>query len=264
MFTGNFAWGNEIRNPKKLVYKTKRSGTYEYEPDIACAEITGDENAVPFTSGTTYALETVVSYNIDGETKYFLSQIADNSNTPVIDEDEELNTDDKPDFKNKTGCGWINCTTSVKVKNSINQMSDYTGNLQTMLDNGSTDDEMRAQIEEYYHVEYMIDYIIEVELTENPDVYNNNTQWNTWDGKRWSATHYDEDRTFGQYGSDFRTDLSSTAKSLEMGFGWIVKYYTEDVTDSEGNVRIKGIKTRYNELKEAGVLTYENIFGLFR
>ena len=44
LFGGNINWSTfEIRNPKNLYYKEAQNGTFEYDADIAQAEIAGDD-----------------------------------------------------------------------------------------------------------------------------------------------------------------------------------------------------------------------------
>ena len=127
---GNVGWGSfEIRNPKKLVYATSHGG-YEYDADVAQAEIAGNTDG-----STTYDAWQVGSYPIDKIVKhnghFFINTLADNTAEPIYD--KKNNGDDAPDFKNKTGCGWINCTNTIKVKEYIINLSKRIGQLKEMV-----------------------------------------------------------------------------------------------------------------------------------
>lgn len=115
----NLNWnGFEVRAPKALVYAQAHNGTYKYDSDDPgqfeiAGPTDGTTNTDSWTSGTAYPVNKVVKHN----KHYYINTIEDNEAEPIYDKKD--NGDDKPDYKNKTGCGWINCTNSVKVKASI-------------------------------------------------------------------------------------------------------------------------------------------------
>lgn len=142
LFAGHIDWSAfEVRNPKNLVYAEKQydaeSGeyTYKYDADIlnfGQSEIAGNSDGS--TEYDSWVLQPhpvgkIVKYttSIDGKTHKFLNTVADNTETPAItynaQKDEWTNDDGNPDFKNKTGCGWLNVTDTIKVKESIIKIS---------------------------------------------------------------------------------------------------------------------------------------------
>ena len=112
----------EIRNPKNLVYAEPQNNSFKYDADVAQAEIAGiDKNYDGDWSAGTYAIGRVVKVGKN----YFINQVADNTAEPITkDSSGNKNTADSPDFKNKTKCGWINCTLSVEVKQYVQKFSE--------------------------------------------------------------------------------------------------------------------------------------------
>lgn len=145
----NINWaGFEIRNPKKLVYaipqhdNENNEDTYKYDADIIQAEIAGTDDKLgaytgdwssTYNNGNGYETNKITKWSdSDGDEHYFINTVEGNTKEPKIDFDKERNIDKDPDFKNKTKCGWINCTNTVKVKDSIMNLSDYIGILRTL------------------------------------------------------------------------------------------------------------------------------------
>lgn len=131
IFNGEIMWsgnGIEVRNPKDMVYATSHvdietgSSTYKYDEDNPGAfEIAGNSDGSKtydtWESGNSYAKDKIVKK--DGH--YFISTVDNNVKEPIYN--SKNNADDKPDFKNKTGCDWICCTNTVKVKEYIIALS---------------------------------------------------------------------------------------------------------------------------------------------
>lgn len=136
LWNGTVGWSHfEIRNPKALVYAVRHNnvtGGYKYDADIAQDEIAGtDKNYVgTYASGTTYTEAQVVDMDFDGDTEYFICTDPElaNINAPTL----KKNTYDDPDYKGKTGTGWLNCTGSVKVKASIQKLAGYMTTLNNL------------------------------------------------------------------------------------------------------------------------------------
>lgn len=258
LFVDNINWANvEIRNPKKLIYKTPVSETiYEYDADISQREIVGDENATTYSNSTTYSKNSVVLYTIDNEDYYFISTIDNNTNTPTIDFDEDINTSEKPDFKNKLECGWLNCTNSVIVKNHIKKFSQYQSdiiNAENIYKNSSKTENdlntLKQVIEERFDVENIIDYNITIDMVAVIDSVTNNLQWYTYDGNIWYAGAYDLDRSFGTGGGYSSTTYHmSNAINPNSPLSKINVYYEDDLLE------------RYKNLADLGILSKEHIF----
>lgn len=265
----NIDWTQfEIRNPKKLVYAEPHldteSGdyTYKYDADIVQAEIAGTDDKLnaykgtwdsDYNSGNGYELNAIVDWTDgNGDKHYFLNQKENNKKEPTIDFDKERNIDKDPDFKDKTKCGWINCTNTVKVKDYVMNLSDRIAELKAADATGVSAD-VKALYEQYFDPENIIDYTIVSDLIRNDDGYSKNWQWFTYDGVKWYVGLYDVDMSFG---GDFRGDRLRTPINYHMGTslniptGYINKYY-----DTE-------LKARFKELMDAGIITAESIFRI--
>ena len=233
---------------------------FEYDsdivlPDDANLEIAGNSNGsndYPTWISGIYDTGEIVEYN----GHLYMSIIDNNSNEPIYDKDD--NADDSPDFKNKTGCYWLNVTNTVKVKEYILEGSKVIPNLNSMMESSKSDTEIRAYFEEHYDVEHLIDYILFSTVCYNRDDNGNNWQVTTWDGcNRLYFNPYDLDNTFGSYVYRWLCDYPftltlNTPTSLQMPTGWVVKYYKDE------------IKARWNELyNELKILTPKHIMSLF-
>ena len=140
LWNGTVGWsGFELRNPKALVYAerhTNATGGYKYDADIAQGEIAGtDKNyAGTYASGTTYTEAQVVDIELDGDTEYFICTDPElaNSHAPTLGDKKNKNTYSDPDYKGKTGTGWLNCTGSVKVKAAVIKLAGYMTTLNNL------------------------------------------------------------------------------------------------------------------------------------
>ena len=191
-FNGIIDWTQfEVRNPKNLCYQTLHDGTYKYDADVAQDEIAGiDKNYDGDWVAGSYAIGKIVKSG----SNYFINMVADNTATPITsDVSGNKNTYDSPDFKNKTGCGWVNCTTSVEVKQYIIELSTRC----TELNNAASDADRKSLLEQYFDVDNIIDYILFCQITSNYDGFGKNWQWTTWDGEKWFINYYDLDGLFG-------------------------------------------------------------------
>ena len=198
----------EIRNPKKLVYATAHDGTYKYDADAPGQyEIAGNSDGsqtYPAWSAGSYAVDVIVTHN----GHQFLNTIANNTAEPII---TTYNKDDDPDFKNKTGCGWLNVTNTIKVKEAIIALSTRVPAIVAL----GTDDAKRAYLETYFDVDNLIDYELSQIFTGDTDGTGKNWQWITYDGVKWYCTEYDKDMAFGNI---FNGMYTRTAAQVP---GWI-------------------------------------------
>lgn len=171
LFDGNIDWSRfEVRNPKNLVYAEAQydaeseSYTYKYDADIlnfGQSEIAGNSDGsseYDFWVLQPYPIGKIVKYTtaIDGKTHKFLNTVADNTETPAItynaQKDEWTNNDGNPDFKNKTGCGWLNVTDTIKVKESIIKISHSLATIEA----AATVEAKKALIEEYFDIQTLV------------------------------------------------------------------------------------------------------------
>lgn len=163
---------------------------YKYNADVLQAEIAGNSDG-----STSYSSWEAGNYNIGDIVEYnghkFMNTVANNSATPIYH--AKNNADDAPDFKNKTGCGWINVTNTIKVKEAIIKLSTRV----TEIDALSTADAKREYIETYFDVNNLIDYEIVQQILSDSDGTSKNWQWITYDGLKWWCCEYDKDMSFG-------------------------------------------------------------------
>ncbi len=145
-----------------------------------------------------------------------------------------------------------------KVKTYITTLSGYCRHLKTMESNGVDNNVIRAQVEEWFDVSGIIDYICFHFAINNYDGFAKNWQWFTYDGIKWFVAPYDLD---GILGNMFTGDFIIPAEwnswngdykylSSNGPIYWIKEYYWED------------IKARYMTLRNNGVLSPANIYSI--
>jgi hypothetical protein len=240
------------------------SSCFKYDSDVTNGELAGIDNATYYdgnwTAGT-YAIGRIVKHNDD----YFINQVAANDKEPItVDGSGNNNTAKSPDFKNKTGCGWINCTNSVKVKNYIVSLSHRCAEIAS----GATDEAKKELLDTYFDYDNLIDYEIVQMITGSYDSFNSNWQWTTWDGEKWFVNDYDKDCSFGglsygntilppcltgQYGVDFKLDNTTTSGIYAYKYTGPLRFIEEFYTQT----RID----KYKELRDAGVISLNNMFN---
>lgn len=126
----------------------------------------------------------------------------------------------------------------------------------------STDEEFKANIENYAYLDSLIDYYIFQYAICGLDSMGKNQLFATYDGTKWIATSYDMDSTFGLYWNG-QSYVSATYRMQQ-------DYESGKNTGGQGNVLYNKIeklypneiKARYNELR-AGALSYTNVVNVF-
>lgn len=123
----------------------------------------------------------------------------------------------------------------------------------------STDDEFTAGIGDYFDLESLIDYYLFGLVSCGLDAFGKNQLYMTYDGRKWYASMYDMDSTWGLWwtGQHF---VSTEYDRTEF----------QDFMDGEGNllyIRLESlftdtIKARWEELK-TGALSIDNIINRF-
>jgi len=109
---------------------------------------------------------------------------------------------------------------------------------------------VRTEFEKYFHPDNLMDYNILVDIDGDGDSVGNNCQWITWDGKRWFATVYDCNGTFGGNGMGNSGLLHNhRVNSNNSPYFYAHKYYKDE------------IEARYAELRNLGLLDPKYIFG---
>lgn len=124
----------------------------------------------------------------------------------------------------------------------------------------SSDDEFKANLENYVYVDSLIDYYIFQYVICGLDSMGKNQLFATYDGTKWIATSYDMDSTFGIYwnGQSFVSPTYRMQQDYESGKnGAANKLYVR-----LEKLFINEIKARYNQLR-ADILSYNNIVNTF-
>lgn len=145
----------------------------------------------------------------------------------------------------------IHDTVPASIKTRWNQVISFVMN--------STDEEFRANLNQYFYVDSLIDYYLFGLASCGLDAFGKNQLYMTYDGQKWIATMYDMDSTWGLYWNGSKFVSSSYGRD---------EY--EDYVNSTGNllyVRLEQLfwselQTRWAELK-SGALSIENIINRF-
>lgn len=195
LWGGSINWTQfEIRNPKNLVYATAHGGSYKYDADVSEDEIAGNSDGSlvydDWVAGS-YLVDKIVKHG----SHYYINTVPDNTAEPVYN--KKNNGDDAPDFKNKTGCGWINCTNTIKVKNYIINLSKRVGEINIL--NATDSVAAKELFDTYFDADNLIDYQLIGMAVNDPDGFGKNWQWITYDGIKWYVCQYDKDMSFGNH-----------------------------------------------------------------
>lgn len=146
----------------------------------------------------------------------------------------------------------IHDTMPISIVTSFNAFQNFVIN--------STDDEFKANLENYVYVDSLIDYYIFQYVICGLDSMGKNQLFATYDGTKWIATSYDMDSTFGLYwnGQSFVSATYRMQEDYESG---------KNTQPNKLYVRLEQlfvnqIKARYNQLR-ADILSYNNIVNTF-
>lgn len=146
----------------------------------------------------------------------------------------------------------IHDTMPISIVTSFNAFQNFVIN--------STDDEFKANLENYVYVDSLIDYYIFQYAICGLDSMGKNQLFATYDGTKWIATSYDMDSTFGLYwnGQRFVSATYRMQEDYESG---------KNTQPNKLYVRleklfINEIKSRYSQLR-ADILSYNNIVNTF-
>ena len=127
----------------------------------------------------------------------------------------------------------------------------------TAINAADTTAAKKEVFESYFKVDECIDYFLFGNFTYDYDGLRKNWIWCTWDGLIWSPTYYDKDSIFGLIAA---TGLGIVENSLSAileqnntndPIGLVYQLYRDEVI------------ARYNELKQKGIFTKENVVSLF-
>lgn len=246
---GSTMWYNldwtafEVRNPKFLVYKTaqydKENGkyTYEYNADIAQAEIAGlsdKETSSVYSSSVSYSKGSLVTVG----NKLFMSLSENNiGNDPSL-----ASYGSKPkDVYKKATEHWIEVTHTNNAKQAVLKLSKAILNIRKSSN-------QKEEFEKIFDAENLIDYTILMSFTRNKDGNGNNWQWTTWNGgDNWFVNVYDCDSICGGmhtgvYVSELSASIIGGSESGNTN-DWQPAYYAIQLYKTE-------LKERWNELKD--------------
>lgn len=119
----------------------------------------------------------------------------------------------------------------------------------------------KSDISEHFDVQEFIDCYLMMEVCNVWDSWSRNTLYGSWDGVHFAPMVYDMNNSFNGFGGknsgtyhDYYPPTSNTYNEKARGMSWFVAM--ESLYAYE-------IRQRYNELKDLGVFTPENIVGLF-
>lgn len=159
---------------------------------------------------------------------------------------------------NINGNDWsdeIHDVVPASIKTRWNQVISFVMN--------STDEDFRANLNQYFYVDSLIDYYLFGLASCGLDAFGKNQIYMTYDGQKWIASMYDMDSTWGLYwnGSKFvttdyaRTSYEDFVSTQSSGEGNLLYVRLEQCFYSE-------LQARWTELKN-GALSIENIINRF-
>lgn len=140
---------------------------------------------------------------------------------------------------------------TVKTKNAIISLADSYTLVKEAVANKKSNDEVKALIEKYYNVDYVIDYLVFSNVIQNTDGWGGNWQWTTWDGIKWNPNPYDLNASLGI------DAFGITAHSPNQGL------YKSAITSYVYDYYIDEIKSRYKYLRDSNIISIENIMNIF-
>ena len=145
----------------------------------------------------------------------------------------------------------IHKTVPESIKTRWNQVISFVMN--------STDEEFKANLNQFFYVDSLIDYYLFGLASCGLDAFGKNQIYATYDGQRWIASMYDMDSTWGLWwtGANFvATDYDRTEfQDFKDGNGNLLYIRLEELFFEE-------IQARWEELKNV-VLSIENVINRF-
>lgn len=147
-----------------------------------------------------------------------------------------------------------------RVKQSLNELSNYYANLKKLVSSGTDAETIRAEFARCFDTQGLTDYIVHSLVTNNYDGHWKNWQWFCYDGKKWFVAPYDLDASFGLHASgvlifppEWNHHLGTRFYQFPTNAGiqkLFLEYFSEDireryVTLREKNLIDEGRYTRY-------------------
>ena len=157
------------------------------------------------------------------------------------------------------------CKNSAATKTILINATNYMSEIKVFEDAYKSDateenlNALKAEIEKRFSVEWMVEYVLLMNLLQDGDSISKNIQWATWgaiDGTvKWYPLPYDLDGAFGvlsttafSLGAPRKSTIGKNANS-PVRYVW--DYYYDELV------------ARYKELREKNVISYNEIMDLF-
>lgn len=181
------------------------------------------------------------------------------------DAPKELMGTDSPEYDPTN----VSHVKSAQTKESIIALSNYMSEIavyENAYNSASAEDKpaalqtLRTEIEKRFSIEYLIDYVILMTITQDGDSIAKNWQWTTWgeiDGTmKWFPNPYDMDGIFGidsthsfMFGVP-NNGLIGNGSAVPAKYPWL--YYRTE------------IEARYKELRDANAISHHTIFTMIK
>ena len=162
------------------------------------------------------------------------------------DHPQEIMGEDSP-FYDVSNKDMKRCAT---VKKYIVNLSNAIAEIKQAENDGKSVLEIKALIEKYFMVSFIIDYILNTNILGNGDAYYKNWQWTTYDGIQWVPNPYDYDCCFGAHFRGYATESPKKGWLVDrdtIPTGLVIKYYLPE------------LKARWKELRDLGIFSTEHI-----
>lgn len=157
------------------------------------------------------------------------------------------------------------CKNSAATKGIIINATNYMADIKTFEDAYKADatevnlKALKAEIEKRFSVEWMVEYVLLMNLLQDGDSISKNIQWVTWgaiDGTvKWYPMPYDLDGAFGVLSTTAfilgAPSKSTIGKDTNSPVRYVWDYYYNELV------------SRYKELREKNVISYKEIMDLF-
>ena len=140
---------------------------------------------------------------------------------------------------------------TVKTKKAILRLADSYNSVKEAVSLNKTSEEIKTIIENFYNVDYIIDYLIFSNVIQNEDGWGGNWQWTTWDGVKWNPNPYDLNNSIGidAFGTTAHSPVHTVFKSAITRY--VYDYYLDE------------IKNRYKYLRDCNIISVKNIMYIF-
>ena len=146
----------------------------------------------------------------------------------------------------------IHDTMPASIVTSFNAFQNFVIN--------STDDDFKANLENYVYVDSLIDYYIFQYAICGLDAMGKNQLFATYDGTKWIATSYDMDSTFGLYWNGQK--FVSTTYRMQEDYESCKNGNPNKLYVRLEKLFVNEIKARYKQLR-SDILSYNNIVNTF-